>query len=114
MPSRVRAVRQVEDTMATIGTRRPAALVLGAIALGLLLGSGALAPREAPATVRCPSNGDKMLPQGGDGDDLEVVGTCIVGAGTYTYALQTFLDTGASTVTNTGIANCGVFALELG
>src|SRR5262245_59727975 len=58
MPSRRRVVRQVEDMMATIGTRRSADLVLGAIALGLLLGSGAVAPREALATAKCPSNGD--------------------------------------------------------
>jgi hypothetical protein len=83
MPSRLRAVRQVEDMMATIGTRRSAGRVLGAIALGLLLGSGALAPRGAPATVRCGENGKEELPHGGGGEDLEVVGECIVGGGTY-------------------------------
>jgi len=38
----------------------------------------------------------------------------VPGAGSYTYALQTFLETGASTVTNTGVTNSGVSALEIG
>jgi len=41
---------------------------------------------------------------------IDIVG----GAATYTYRLEVFLETGASTVTNTGISNCGVLALELG
>src|SRR5262245_11459009 len=67
--------------MARIGIRR----MLRAGGFGLVLGTCALAPRGAVATVQCPSQGNQMLPQGGDGEDLEVVGTCVVGGGTYTY-----------------------------
>ncbi len=35
--------------------------------------------------VTCPSGGSQMLPKGGDGQDLEVTGTCVVDAGTYSY-----------------------------
>jgi len=35
-------------------------------------------------------------------------------AGTYTYQLEVYLESGASTVTNTGTTGCGILAVELG
>src|SRR5262245_36975679 len=54
---------------------------------------------DVHAVVTCPSNGNAMLPQGGDGQDLEVTGTCKVGKGTYAYGNVNIYGTAASPAT---------------
>ncbi len=61
-------------------------VVFPVIGFALAIGVTAMTfPGDASAVVTCPSNGSKLLPEGGAGQDLEVTGTCTVGAGDYAY-----------------------------
>jgi hypothetical protein len=60
-------------------------IVLRIAAFALGFGTAGLVPGAAWAVVTCPSSGNSQLPEGGDGQDLEVTGTCTVGAGDYVY-----------------------------
>ncbi len=55
------------------------------VEIALVVGAIVMAAGLAHAVVTCPSGGSASLPQGGDGQDLEVTGTCTVGAGEYSY-----------------------------
>ena len=57
--------------------------VLGAV-LGVVAVL-AMTAGDVGAVVTCPDNGNAVLPKGGDGQDLEVTGTCTVAAGDYAY-----------------------------
>lgn len=59
--------------------------VLCGVLMGLLLGIAVVVPGDVLAVVKCPDKGNGMLPEGRDGQDLEVTGTCTVGGGRYTY-----------------------------
>jgi hypothetical protein len=52
---------------------------------------------DVHATVMCPpeGQGNAVLPQGGNGDDLEVQGTCTVGKGEYDYGNANIYGTAA-------------------
>jgi hypothetical protein len=54
-------------------------IVLGVVAVV------AMTAGDVGAVVMCPDNGNAVLPKGGDGQDLEVTGTCTVQAGEYAY-----------------------------
>ena len=59
---------------------RGAGGVLGAV-LGVVAVL-AMTAGDVGAVVTCPDNGNAVLPKGGDGQDLEVTGTCTVAAAT--------------------------------
>lgn len=65
------------------------------IAITLLVGAIVVAAGVAEAVMTCPSGGSAMLPEGGDGQDLEVTGTCTVGAGEYAYGNVNIFGTAA-------------------